>query len=503
MFTLGCTCTGSSQAPAIEWATRYGGSWFDIPSDITVAPDGSTLVVGRTQSMDGDAVDNHGGYDAWAIKLDASGNLVWKKCFGGTGTDVFDAVEPAADGGYVMAGGSDSNDGDLSWNSGAGNLWVVKMSAEGNIIWQKLFGGSRSERALDIKCTNDGGYLVGSTTNSDDGDVSGYHPGFDLIWLSDGWVLKLDASGELEWQRAIGGSGADRIWGVQPCGAGGFLVAGDALSTDGDATGNHGGMDAWVVKLTDSGTVDWHLMLGGPGSDQAFDIMELSNGDIALAGNDGGFPEDAWVARLDPEGQTIWEDTYGGTQHDGAVSMCRTSSDGILLTGHSESDDGDLDANWGMNDVWVLAIDGGGTLEWQRSLGGSLTDYGACIAATPDQGLVVGCASSSGDHDLQGSAGSEDLWVVKFEGNGSGMQDRVAFGVDVSPTPATTSITVRTTAVMIGAQARLLDLLGREVRSTPIRHPSFELSVGDLPRGAYTLVISDHARSGVGRVILH
>jgi len=152
-----------------------------------------------------------------------------------------------------VAGETCSNDGDVSGNHGEYDFWVVKLNSSGEIEWQRCLGGSDYDYASSIQQTLDGGFIVAGYTKSNDGDVSGWHEGYDPYGgdpLPDCWVVKLNSSGEIEWQRCLGGSEIDGTKSLQQTTEGGFIVAGYSESNDGDVSGNHGEGDAWVVKLS-------------------------------------------------------------------------------------------------------------------------------------------------------------------------------------------------------------------------------------------------------------
>ncbi|MGB4094684.1 MAG: T9SS type A sorting domain-containing protein, partial [Bacteroidales bacterium] len=146
--------------------------------------------------------------------------------------------------GYIVAGETWSNDGDVSGNHGNSDYWVVKLNSSGDIEWQKCLGGTNSDWAYSIQQTNDSGFIVAGYTHSNNGDVSGNHGYYDY------WVVKLNSSGDIEWQKCIGGTNYEFANSIQQTSDGGFIVAGETLSNNGDVSGNHGYSDAWVVKLT-------------------------------------------------------------------------------------------------------------------------------------------------------------------------------------------------------------------------------------------------------------
>ncbi|MDR1874277.1 MAG: hypothetical protein LBQ90_04585, partial [Synergistaceae bacterium] len=209
--------------------------------------DGGYVVAGYTSSADGDVSGFQGGWsDCWVVKLNATGSIEWQKAFGGSDFDTVTSIQQTIDGGYIVAGNTVSTDGDVSSFHGKGkrNIWVVKLNAKGSIEWQKTPGGSRWSDASSIQQTTDSGYIVAGYTSSADGDVSGFQGGW-----SDCWMVKLNAKGSIEWQKALGGSDRDEARSIQQTADGGYIVAGWTESTDGDVSGSHGSRDAWVVKL--------------------------------------------------------------------------------------------------------------------------------------------------------------------------------------------------------------------------------------------------------------
>lgn len=131
--------------------------------------------------------------------MDLNGNLVWQKYLGGSGDDVANSIYQTTDGGYVIAGYSTSNDGDVTGNHGGSDCWVLKLDLNGNLVWQKSLGSTGSDSGTSIQQTTDGGYIVAGVSGSNDGDVTGYHGG-----IADFWVLKLDAAGNIVWQKSMG-----------------------------------------------------------------------------------------------------------------------------------------------------------------------------------------------------------------------------------------------------------------------------------------------------------
>ncbi len=201
--TLWLGLSTSSLAQTIEWQKTFGGLDAEIAKATIETADGGYLVAGTSGSDDGQVTGNHGQYDAWLVKINRSGKLVWQKSYGGYNFDFVSAITETSDGGYLLAGSTTSNDGDLRGNHGGGDVWVINIDNVGNILWQKVFGGTGDDQAFAIKRVPEGGYILAASTTSNNGQVSGYHGKLDA------WLVKLNNDGELLWQKTLGGPGDD------------------------------------------------------------------------------------------------------------------------------------------------------------------------------------------------------------------------------------------------------------------------------------------------------
>jgi hypothetical protein len=344
---------------SIAWQKNFGGSGMDVATSIVALPDGSSVVAGYTNSTDGDCVGNHGGNDCFIIKLDAGGNVLWKRLLGGSGSDIANGVVSTS-GGFVVAGASGSTDGDVSGNRGGADYWIVWLDANGALINQKTYGGTGTDQANSITATPDGGYLAAGYTNSSDGNVTGNHGSNDY------WILKLNAAGIIEWQKTFGGTGSDRARSIIAASDGSSFIAGYSRSTDGDVTGNHGNDDYWIIKLNASGTIAWQKTLGGSLLDQAFAITSAKDGGCAVAGmatsTDGDVTanhgrNESWIVRLNATGSVVWQKTLGGQLSDASYGLISTGNS-FTTIGYSNSSDGDVSGLHGTTrlDFWLFNI---------------------------------------------------------------------------------------------------------------------------------------------------
>ena len=422
-FAFSISLAAAQTAPSIEWQKSFGGSVFEHATSIQQTTDGGFAAAGYSYSYDGDVSGNHGEYDSWIVKLDASGNIEWQKCMGGIYNDGGISIQQTTDSGFVVAGFSYSNDGDVSGHHGSfyfSDYWIVKLDAAGNIEWQKSLGGVSIESASSIQQISDGGFVVTGYSTSNDGDVSGNHGTYDY------WIVKLDPLGNIEWQKSLGGSSYDNAYSIQQTTDEGFVVAGNSSSNDGDVSGNHGYSDYWVVKLDASGNIEWQKCLGGSNGENARSIQQTTDGGFVVAGysdsNDGDVSGnhgdvDYWIAKLDTSGNIEWQKCLGGSLSDYAYSIQQTTDEGFVVAGLTYSNDGDVSGHHGSSiysDYWIVKLDASGSIEWQKSLGGSNGDKAHSIRQTSDGGFVVAGDSWSNDGDVSGNHGDNDYWIVKL-----------------------------------------------------------------------------------------
>lgn len=225
-------------------AKKMGGTGIDIANCIRQTSDGGYIVAGESSSNDGDVSFNYGQTDYWIVKLSSSGTIQWQKSYGGSNFDKAYSIAQTTDGGYIIAGETDSNDGNVSGLHGLQDFWIIKVSSTGILEWQKALGGNLGDVAYSIQQTLDGNYIVAGVSESPNGDVVGLHGD-----VRDFWVVKLNSTGNILWQKCLGGTNDEYAYSIQQTTDSGFIIAGQSNSIDGDATTNQGGYDFWVVKL--------------------------------------------------------------------------------------------------------------------------------------------------------------------------------------------------------------------------------------------------------------
>ncbi|WP_339835243.1 hypothetical protein [uncultured Maribacter sp.] len=271
----------------MEWQSSYGFSGHDHSYDILEAAQGgyfftgflditSARVDGNTEK--GNSLTSHGVGEFWGTKIDGEGSVQWRGYFGGTNNDRAHGVVQTNDGGFVMAGFTESDDYDISNTNGSYDFWVVKVDSFGNLIWEQSFGGEGIEVSYDIAKTADNGFVVVGNTFSANGDIFLNHGESDM------WMIKLDEKGNMIWEQTYGGSQFDLAQAVVQSKDGGFLITGNTKSDDQDSAINNGENDIWVVKTNEFGTLVWEKSFGGSGLDFGFDLLENKDGSILVVG---------------------------------------------------------------------------------------------------------------------------------------------------------------------------------------------------------------------------
>jgi hypothetical protein len=319
----------------------------------------------------------------------------WFKTFGGSEDDSGSSVQQTSDGGFILVGTT------TSFGAGGFDVWLIKTDADGNKLWEKTFGGIRDDRGHSVQQTSDGGFILLGWTESFDAREA------------DVWLIKTDASGNIEWDRTFGGSDRDKGSSVQQTSDGGFILVGYTESF------GAGWADVWLIKTDADGNKLWEKTFGGSGLDSGSSVQQTSDGGFIIVGyttsfGAGGF--DVWLIKTDADGNKLWEKTFGGSRRDWGSSVQQTSDGGFIIVGYTTS--------FGAGDVWLIKTDANGNKQWDRTFGGSDWDEGWSVQQTSDGGfIIVGWTWSFG-------AGGPDVWLIKTDANGNKQWDRTFGGSD-------------------------------------------------------------------------
>lgn len=364
----------------------YGGSENDWAYAVKQTSDGGYILAGSTHSY-GAGIE-----DVWLVKTDMNGNMVWDKTFGGSNVDVVASVQQTSDGGYILAGWT------VSFGTG-GDAWLLKTDGDGNEVWNHTFGKENTpDLVMDVQQTRDGEYvLVGST------DLGG--------GIYDAWLIKTDEDGNKIWDYTFGENGNDQAKAVQQTSDGGYIIAGSFGSPV------NGYEDFWLIKTDENGIMAWDTTFGGSSGDIAYAVQQTIDGGYIIAGSTVSFGAghaDFWLVKTDENGNMLWDRTYGGSDQDYAYGMRQTSDGGYIIAGYTFS------FGAGHSDAWLIKTDVNGVALWDKTFGGSEWDYVYDIQQTSDGGyILVGSTGSFG-------AANDDVWLVKTDADGN---------APASPTP--------------------------------------------------------------------
>ncbi len=356
----------------ITFLETLGGSKNDSGQSVVATPDGGYAILGFTQSMDGDVANaSDESFDYWILKYDAQNTMQWQHTYGGSGDDRGRSIITTADGGYAVLGYTTSTDGDVTGTSGMQDFWLAKLDAIGNLQWQKSFGFSGNDYGIALIQTQDLGYAITG-------------------------VLDVTASGG----------------------------EGNASLT----ASRHAGGDYWVVRLNANGDLQWSRYFGGNFTDTPEGIVETAdNGFIIAGGSDSEDTDisanigayDFWVIRISPTGALVWEKSFGGDQIDEARAIVTSDDGNYIIAGDTRSNDNDVSNNNGAADVWLIKITPEGDLLWEKTFGGSDFDVARALVKTQDNGYLLAGSSRSSDGDVSENKGQNDAWAIKVDRYGN------------------------------------------------------------------------------------
>ena len=410
----------------VEYIKTFGGSGEDEILSVVQAEDGGYVLFGTTKSIDGDITDKTTtDRDYWVLKLNEEGEKLWSKTYGGDADDKGAKITKTSDGGYVLAGYSRSDNGDVPGNEGFHDYWILKIDSGGVIDWSKNYGFSGSDQAFHVFETSDGNYFVTGFLDVTASGGAGNDGRAVAHGVGEYWAILMDSNGERIWRRYFGGSSNDRSYAALEADDGGFLMIGASESDDFDIEDDKGSYDYWVVRLDKSGNKLWTKSFGGSEIDVGYSVTKTTDGNYIIAGDTRSMDKDvsnffgnadAWLVKFsDSDGSIIWEKSFGGMEFDSARSISPLTEGGYVLAAYSRSQDGDTSTNNGSNDAWIYTIDESGNILFETSIGGSGLDLGEQAIETFDGALILVGSTESNDLDIPLNQGSKDCIIVKIK----------------------------------------------------------------------------------------
>ena len=501
-----------------QWDHSYGGTGGDYVIAFKETTHHGYIMAGKTASDSSGNKSTHmignGAFDYWVVKVDSLGNMIWEKNFGGTGNDVFWAMDLTSDGGCILGGSSDSPIGNDKSEACRGDIdyWIVKLDSTGHRQWDRTFGGSADDDLRSVKQTADGGYILGGESRSPiSGDKTQQHYG-----IGDYWIIKTNPQGIKTYDKVFGGTEYDHFVGLTQTSDHGFVFAGQSKSpVSGTKTvPTQGGLDYYLVKTDSIGIMQWDKSYGGNADDyiQAFEStddggflcggwsMSGISGDKTQALN-GGY--DLWILKLTAGGVVQWDKDFGGIgNEDEFTSIYQMNDKGYLLgaTSYSNAGADKTDNNLGVEQPWIIRTDSLGNKMWDKTVFTNGHNENGLTQMDAEQKCFVIVSGDNGAHGGDKSEdafqNSSDYWIVKFcEGEPTGIDSLELFenNLNVYPNPFTNEIRIDLGNEAADMHVSLFDACGRLVIEKKM-NSSDVISTSDLSHGFYfvRVVIGGH-----------
>ena len=360
-----------------EWKKSYGGAGKDVAKSVIFTEDGGLLIAGSTRSFGPGKL-----YNYHIVKTNNNGYTEWRRTYGGKFDDEAEDIIQTDDGGFAIAGSSESYQGRAQYD-----FYLIKTDSEGKKQWDTGFGGNYNERCYSVIQTDDGGYMMAGST------ITYGARGNDF------WVVKLDSGGNMTWSEAYGGDGDDICRSVIKTGDGNYLLAGYT-----DSFGDPG-QGSYLVKINEEGEKIWERAAGGTFDDYVYDVILTEDGGFVYVGSTtsyGAGEESFWLVKTDSKGYEEWNYSSDGGYDEVAYSVVKTDDGNYLMGGYTSS------YGQGGMDFWAVEINPQGE-EVSKKTFGSGGDEVAYSITKSENGkyALAGYTESYG-------AGQSDYWVVKI-----------------------------------------------------------------------------------------
>ena len=413
-----------SDSGTVLWDKTYGNEGFDIGNDICLSNDNGYMIVGTTNSKKTNSLD------AYVIKIDSIGNVLWDQVYGGLSEDGINSISKINDEyGYMLFGHTKSYMLDESRKKAKGifgrmldsifkkeassESWLINIDEYGDRNWHTTYGGKKEDVGKEINSFSDGSFLLSNETQS-------FGKGGKDIWL-----IKIDSNGKIIWESTVGGKTDEYAGSTKLKSDKEIFISGHKLMKNKISfrsllflkSNNKNNINAFIVKLNYKGKVVWQRDTFEDEKSSVPFITVLGKS-ILIAGqkstiyNGNG---DAWIALLNKDGEKVWEDSFGGRGADGGNDVLGTSDGGYISVGYTNA------YGSGKNDVWIIKTDFNGEKQWSRVYGGKLDDYGWGVTESDDGGYVI-----AGETFSFGS-GQSDIYLLKIDSNGN-MKWNTTFG---------------------------------------------------------------------------
>lgn len=517
-------------AQDILWEKSYGGKHADYLFDVIPTPDYGFLLAGSSLSKKtgNKTEDNRGDLDYWVWKMDEKGDLDWQKSFGGSGSDMLQNIALTNDGGFILAGVS-SSDKDFDKKDsirGQDDFWIIKLNAKGGEEWQKTIGGNGQEKLQSIIKDKDGGYILAGSSAS---DISGEKT-TECFGNLDYWVLKLDKKGEIVWQKTYGGIYLDELRSIESTLDGGYILGGYSNSpiSKNKTDDTLGEGDYWILKIDKTGGIEWQKNIGGAKDDQLAVIHQTYDKGYIIGGNSNSESgksktssnqsgTDFWVLKLDEKGEILWQETYNFGKVDILTSLVENDDHSFLIGGFAQGEvtkkatikkqnaTEDNKMKSGTDDFIALKISEKGEEKWSKTVGSDQEDIlkkaietrdGCYLLAGTSKTILTSDGGVKAAGNKSSGKGSNDFWIVKLKDKQKPKEDRKP--VEAIPNPATDYTNIIIGYDFAKGTATVVDIAGHILQQFDITDRTVPIDLHGYPEGIYIVNIrTDVQNSGV------
>ncbi len=400
--------------PALSSQVCLGGSENEQVKAFIKQDKGTYLMAAESFSRNGDLKSNNGQCDMWIAELDSTFNILWQTSIGGSDYDHVTHLIPLDNGEIILGGTTASNSGDISGNHGLYDIFIAFLDAEHTIRWSKTYGGSNADFLNDLHRMEDGSLIIGGTTFSNDGDIDVNHGDADI------WLIKLDPHQETEWSKTYGGLRFEALEQITVLDDG-ILLFGETESNSGMVKGNNGGMDLWTAKIDMQGNLLSQQCIGSSNNEELHLVIPTETkfilGAISFSANwdpaNSVAQKNIWISSIDKDMENRSSQTYGGNGSENIVQVF-IKEDALIIAGTSSSYDGDITKNFGDDDFLLLQTNNDLSLVSQQNFGGSYSDQ-LILARQIAGGFLLAGVSESDDNDVSDNNGETDLWMIKTD----------------------------------------------------------------------------------------
>ncbi|UCG92998.1 MAG: T9SS type A sorting domain-containing protein [candidate division WOR-3 bacterium] len=403
--------------PDTLWARTFGGADIDVAYSVCETSDGGYIATGYTNSF------GAGQQDAYLVRTNSSGDVVWTQTFGGASMDGAHFVREASDQGYVIAGYSET------FGGGGKNMYLIKTDSSGQAEWTRTYATPLMDVAYAFCETPDSGYIFIGYKNGPSGWVKG-----DL------WILKTDATLDTIWTREYGGAGEDYGVTIQQTLDGNYIIAGITSSFGAN------GKNVWIVKIDSNGDTLWTKVYGNNLEDVGYGVCSTSDGGYIVTGYINGTGQwtagDLWLLKTDANGDTLWTKVYGTGGEDFGFDVYETPDGGYVVAGRYA------------NDMWLLRTDASGDTIWTAKYGGGGVESALALGMTSDGGYIIGGYTTSFGF------GANDFWIIKTEPD-VGVEENNS--IDIKKNGFSTTIISGQLTLPNHEEFRIYDISGRTV----------------------------------------